>query len=49
MEVTMNIFIDAIMDFLVLKIIIISHKCQENHLLLDKTCIYVDVDVDVDG
>ena len=31
MEVTMNIFIDAIMDFLVLKIIIISHKCQENH------------------
>ena len=31
MEGTMNIFIEDEMDFLVVKIIIISHKCQENH------------------
>ena len=31
MEGTMNIFIEDEMDLLVVKIIIISHKCQENH------------------
>ena len=44
----MNIFIDDIMDLLVLKIITISHKCrQENRKIVTKH-IYIDVDVDVD-